>query len=211
MPIATFSLVHAGRANSRRRTSARFVFTTIFVAEQHLRGGRKEEARSALNGLDWEREDCPSWNLWRAAEIYDSLGDFEKTAFLLARSEEDGHRPYYRLAELAVRKEDWVEATRQIIKERIPTKVLVLSSYSDDAYVHQLTEAGAAGYLIKQTAANDLILAGPGADTISGAGGDDCILGGGGADMLLGDSGTDTCIGGAETDILDITCETWQQ
>jgi DNA-binding NarL/FixJ family response regulator len=52
-----------------------------------------------------------------------------------------------------------LEATRQIVKEEIPVKVLVLSSYSDDEYVHQLTEAGAAGYLIKQSAANDLIKA----------------------------------------------------
>src|SRR5258707_9344358 len=37
------------------------------------------------------------------------------------------------------------------------TKVLILSSYSDDDYVQQLTEAGAAGYLVKQTAANDLL------------------------------------------------------
>lgn len=52
-----------------------------------------------------------------------------------------------------------LEATRQIIREGLSTKVLVLSSYSDDDYVHQLTEAGAAGYLIKQTAATDLIKA----------------------------------------------------
>jgi len=52
-----------------------------------------------------------------------------------------------------------LEATRQIVKAGIPTRVLVLSSYSDDEYVHQLTAAGAAGYLIKQTAANDLIKA----------------------------------------------------
>src|SRR6267154_838627 len=52
-----------------------------------------------------------------------------------------------------------LEATRQIIKEGIPTKVLVLSSYSDDEYVHQLTEAGAAGYLLKQAAATDLVKA----------------------------------------------------
>ena len=38
-------------------------------------------------------------------------------------------------------------------------KVLALSSYSDDEYVHQLTEAGACGYLLKQTAATDLIKA----------------------------------------------------
>ena len=52
-----------------------------------------------------------------------------------------------------------LEATRQIIKALPNAKVLVLSSYSDDEYVHQLTEAGAAGYLLKQTAAGDLIKA----------------------------------------------------
>lgn len=52
-----------------------------------------------------------------------------------------------------------LEATRQILKETPAAKVLVLSSYADDEYVHQLTEAGAAGYLLKQTAATELIKA----------------------------------------------------
>jgi DNA-binding NarL/FixJ family response regulator len=52
-----------------------------------------------------------------------------------------------------------LEATRQISKQVPTTKVLILSSYSDDEYVQQLTEAGAAGYLVKQTAANDLLKA----------------------------------------------------
>jgi len=52
-----------------------------------------------------------------------------------------------------------LEATRQITRSAPSVKVLVLSSYSDDEYVQQLTEAGAAGYLIKQTAANDLLKA----------------------------------------------------
>ena len=52
-----------------------------------------------------------------------------------------------------------LEATRQIARSVPSTKVLILSSYSDDEYVQQLTEAGAAGYLVKQTAANDLIKA----------------------------------------------------
>jgi DNA-binding NarL/FixJ family response regulator len=50
-----------------------------------------------------------------------------------------------------------LEATRQIAQTLPATKVLILSSYSDDDYVQQLTEAGAAGYLVKQTAANDLL------------------------------------------------------
>ena len=52
-----------------------------------------------------------------------------------------------------------LEATRQITRSVPGTKVLILSTYSDDEYVQQLTEAGAAGYLVKQTAANDLLKA----------------------------------------------------
>lgn len=52
-----------------------------------------------------------------------------------------------------------LEATRQITRTVPSTKVLILSSYSDDEYVQQLTEAGAVGYLVKQTAANELLKA----------------------------------------------------
>lgn len=52
-----------------------------------------------------------------------------------------------------------LEATRQITRTVPTTKVLILSSYGDDEYVQQLTEAGAMGYLVKQTAANDLLKA----------------------------------------------------
>src|SRR5579859_2975718 len=50
-----------------------------------------------------------------------------------------------------------LEATRQITHQMPNTKVLILSSYGDDEYVQQLTEAGAAGYLVKQSAANELL------------------------------------------------------
>lgn len=52
-----------------------------------------------------------------------------------------------------------LEATRQILRGAPGTKVLVLTSYGDDECVEQLVQAGACGYLIKQTAANDLIRA----------------------------------------------------
>jgi DNA-binding NarL/FixJ family response regulator len=52
-----------------------------------------------------------------------------------------------------------LEATRQIIRQTPSARVLILSSYSDDEYVHQLTEAGAAGYLLKQAAVTDLVKA----------------------------------------------------
>jgi DNA-binding NarL/FixJ family response regulator len=52
-----------------------------------------------------------------------------------------------------------LEATRQILKALPQTKVLVLSSYGDDECVSQLMQAGASGFLVKQTAANDLLKA----------------------------------------------------
>lgn len=52
-----------------------------------------------------------------------------------------------------------LEATRQILKNVPTAKVLVLTSYGDDDCVEQLMQAGAVGYLVKQTAANELIKA----------------------------------------------------
>jgi DNA-binding NarL/FixJ family response regulator len=52
-----------------------------------------------------------------------------------------------------------LEATRQIIAQAPQTKVLVLTSYGDDACVDHLMSAGAAGFLIKQTAVNEVLSA----------------------------------------------------
>jgi DNA-binding NarL/FixJ family response regulator len=52
-----------------------------------------------------------------------------------------------------------LEATRQILRNTPASKVLVLTSYGDDDCVAQMMKAGATGYLIKQTAANDLLKA----------------------------------------------------
>ncbi len=49
-----------------------------------------------------------------------------------------------------------LEATRQIVKSVPATKVLILSAHADDEYIEQVTLAGAAGYLIKQTSAHVL-------------------------------------------------------
>jgi DNA-binding NarL/FixJ family response regulator len=52
-----------------------------------------------------------------------------------------------------------LEATRQITQMVPSARVLVLSSYSDSDYIQKLTEAGAAGYLVKHTAGNELVKA----------------------------------------------------
>jgi DNA-binding NarL/FixJ family response regulator len=52
-----------------------------------------------------------------------------------------------------------LEATRQMKRECPRAKVLALSSYGDDEYVQRLIDAGAKGYLVKQSAAQDLLIA----------------------------------------------------
>jgi len=49
-----------------------------------------------------------------------------------------------------------MEATRQVLKAVPSTKVLMLSAHSDDAYVRYTAEAGAVGFLLKQTSAHDV-------------------------------------------------------
>jgi DNA-binding NarL/FixJ family response regulator len=50
-----------------------------------------------------------------------------------------------------------IEATRQIVRRTPDTRVLILSMYSDDAYVVRALQAGARGYLLKDAADTDLI------------------------------------------------------
>jgi DNA-binding NarL/FixJ family response regulator len=49
-----------------------------------------------------------------------------------------------------------LEATRQVVKESPTAKVLILSAHSDDAYVRSATEAGAVGFLLKQTSSHEV-------------------------------------------------------
>jgi DNA-binding NarL/FixJ family response regulator len=69
------------------------------------------------------------------------------------------HLPDVVLMDLAMPGMNGLEATRQIVRNVPSAKVLVLTSYGDDDYVTQLMEAGATGYLVKQTAAADLLKA----------------------------------------------------
>ena len=69
------------------------------------------------------------------------------------------HRPEVIVMDLAMPLLNGWEATRQILKTVPNAKVVVLSSYGDDAHVQQAIAAGAAAYLLKQTAASDLVKA----------------------------------------------------
>jgi len=95
--------------------------------------------------------------LLEAEEDIEVVGEAEtgRQAVQMARS----LQPDVIVMDIAMPNLNGLEATRQIVKEVSNSKVLVLSSYSDDEYLHQLTDAGASGYLLKQTAATDLIQA----------------------------------------------------
>ena len=68
-------------------------------------------------------------------------------------------KPDVVLLDLAMPLLNGLEAARQIAKEVPSAKVLILSAYSDDAYIEHAIEAGAAGYLMKETVGNDLLRA----------------------------------------------------
>ena len=50
-----------------------------------------------------------------------------------------------------------VEATRLICSRRLRTRVIMLSMYSDSVHVLRALQAGASGYVVKKSAANDLV------------------------------------------------------
>ena len=52
-----------------------------------------------------------------------------------------------------------IEATRQIVRRSGGTQILILSMHADEAYVARALDAGARGYLLKDSADQDLIRA----------------------------------------------------
>ena len=68
-------------------------------------------------------------------------------------------RPAVVVMDIAMPLLNGLEATRQIRKEFPDTKVIILSAHSDDAYVEQVIELGASGFLLKQSSSQNLATA----------------------------------------------------
>jgi RNA polymerase sigma factor (sigma-70 family) len=99
-------------------------------------------------GLRKVLEERPEWQV--VAEAGDG-----RDAVRLAEE----FRPDVAVVDVAMPLLNGIEATRQITKRVPQTKVLVLSMYSDEAYVTQMLKAGATGYLLKDSADVDLLQA----------------------------------------------------
>jgi DNA-binding NarL/FixJ family response regulator len=99
-------------------------------------------------GLRKVLEERPEWQV--VAEAGDG-----RDAVRLAEE----FRPDVAVVDVAMPLLNGIEATRQITKRVPQTRVLVLSMYSDEAYVTQILQAGATGYLLKDSADVDLLKA----------------------------------------------------
>ena len=69
------------------------------------------------------------------------------------------HKPDVAVVDVAMRELNGIEAAAQILKHSPHTAVLMLSMHSDERYVLRAVKAGARGYVLKNSAGDDLIRA----------------------------------------------------
>ncbi len=68
-------------------------------------------------------------------------------------------QPDVAIVDIAMQELNGIEATAQILKHSTHTAVLILSMYSDERYVVRAVKAGARGYLLKNSAGDELVRA----------------------------------------------------
>jgi NarL family two-component system response regulator LiaR len=110
---------------------------TILLADDHVlvRQGTRELL---------EREDD--------MKVVGEAGDGEEAVALTAEL-----HPHVVIMDIAMPKLNGIEATRRVKEIQPDTAVLILSAYDDDQYVFAILEAGAAGYLLKDVPAHELV------------------------------------------------------
>ena len=69
------------------------------------------------------------------------------------------HKPDVAIVDVAMPLLNGIETTRQLVRKVPGVRVLVLSMHVDEVYVTQILRAGAAGYLLKDSADTDLFKA----------------------------------------------------
>ena len=68
-------------------------------------------------------------------------------------------KPDIAVVDLSIPGISGIELVRQVVKEQPTVKVLVLTLHDESVYVRQALEAGARGYLVKRSAADELVRA----------------------------------------------------
>ena len=95
--------------------------------------------------------------------LVEELGDTQivaeanngRDAVALARQ----HKPDLVIMDISMKELNGIEATGQIMADVPSTKVLILSMHTTEDFVHRAIKAGAAGYLVKDSAPLDLKMA----------------------------------------------------
>ena len=88
---------------------------------------------------------------------FDLVGAVTDGRALLDAAEE--LRPDLILVDISMPLLNGLDATRQLVKRRPGSKVVVLSMHADPAYVSEAFAAGACGYLLKSSVASELVFA----------------------------------------------------
>jgi DNA-binding NarL/FixJ family response regulator len=97
-------------------------------------------------GLRKIMEERPEWEV--VAEVGDGREAVKKCIAL---------KPDVAVLDVAMPLLNGIDAAQQIVKKVPETKVLVLSMHSDEAYVTRALQAGATGYMLKDSAGKDLL------------------------------------------------------
>lgn len=94
-------------------------------------------------------------------KLLEAAGDIDVTATANDASQALEHARAYRpdviLLDLRMPGATGIQATRRLREQEFHGAVILLTSYGDQAYVRQALEAGADGYLLKSTPAEELI------------------------------------------------------
>jgi len=98
------------------------------------------------HGLRKILEERPEWEI--IAEVGDGREAVRKCVAL---------KPDVAVLDIAMPLLNGIDATQQIVRKVPETKVLVLSMHSDEAYVTRALQAGATGYMLKDSAGKDLL------------------------------------------------------
>lgn len=100
------------------------------------------------HGLRKILEERPDWEV--AAEACDGRDAVNRTLEL---------RPDVAVLDIGMPKLNGIEATRQIVRKAPDIPVLIVSMHAEEPYVVRALQAGARGYLLKDSAATDLLQA----------------------------------------------------
>ena len=86
------------------------------------------------------------------AEVVAEAGDGRTALAAIETEHPDVALLDYRLPEL-----DGIDVVRAVIRDRLPTRVLMLSAHDDSSIVFEALQAGASGYLLKEASRDEIV------------------------------------------------------